>query len=125
VYGEKMKKDIHPKYRPVVFMDTANGQKFLCASTVTTTQTTEFEGKEYDLYLVAVSSASHPFFTKSSKLIDTEGRIEKFTKRYARPLVADKEEKKEDPKQQKKSAIASKKGVSVTAKKKKNFGDAS
>lgn len=108
-----MKKDIHPKYRPVVFMDTANGKKFLCASTVATSQTTEFEGKEYDLYLVAVSSASHPFFTKSSKLIDTEGRIEKFTKRYARPLAIEKEEKKEDSKEQKKSPASSKKAVAT------------
>jgi large subunit ribosomal protein L31 len=124
VYGEKMKKDIHPKYRPVVFMDTANGQKFLCASTVNTSQRTEFEGKEYDLYLVAVSSASHPFFTKSSKLIDTEGRIEKFTKRYARPLVTEKEPKKDDSKDQKKGA-ASKKGAAKVVKKKKDSGDAS
>jgi large subunit ribosomal protein L31 len=107
-----MKKEIHPRYRPVVFMDTTNGQKFLCASTVPTTQTVTFEGKEYDLYLVPVSSASHPFFTKSSKLIDTEGRIEKFTKRYARPLVVEKVEeveKEEEKRSSKKAAPAKKK----------------
>lgn len=122
-----MKKDIHPKYRPVVFMDTANGQKFLCASTVATTQTTEFEGKQYDLYLVPVSSASHPFFTKSSKLIDTEGRIEKFTKRYARPLAGgdkdgkkDQEEQKEEKKAapQKKAAAPKKAAVKKSESKK-------
>jgi large subunit ribosomal protein L31 len=109
-----MKKDIHPRYRPVVFMDTTNGQKFLCSSTVATTQTTEFEGKQYDLYLVPVSSASHPFYTKASKLIDTEGRIEKFTKRYARPPVEEKKEEEEKEDKKKKSApkkkVAAKKG---------------
>ena len=28
----KMKKDIHPEYRPVVFMDTTTGYKFLSGS---------------------------------------------------------------------------------------------
>lgn len=106
-----MKKDLHPKYRKVVFMDTTNGEKFLCASTVATTQTTTFEGKEYDLYLVPVSSKSHPFFTKASRLIDTEGRIEKFTKRYARPALVEKKEEVSEAATAKKAAPAKKKAA--------------
>ena len=42
----------------------------------------EYEGKQYPVYRVAISSASHPFFTGSTQLIDAEGRVDKFTKRY-------------------------------------------
>jgi large subunit ribosomal protein L31 len=42
-----------------------------------------FEGKEYPVYRVPVSSASHPFFTGANQFIDSEGRVDKFKKRYA------------------------------------------
>ena len=41
----KMKKDIHPEYRPVVFMDTTTGYKFLSGSTKRSNETVEFEGE--------------------------------------------------------------------------------
>ncbi|HSE56860.1 MAG TPA: type B 50S ribosomal protein L31 [Candidatus Paceibacterota bacterium] len=77
-----MKKDIHPKgYRPVLFHDNSSGAQFLVASTVQTTETGTFEGKEYPLYRVEISSASHPFYTGTEKVIDTAGRVERFKKR--------------------------------------------
>ncbi len=78
-----MKKNIHPKYRQVLFIDSSAGAKFLCGSSVETTKTEKYEGVEYPAYYVSVSSASHPFFTGSNKFIDTEGRVDKFLKRYA------------------------------------------
>ena len=42
-----MKKDIHPDYRPVVFMDTTTGYQFLSGSTKYSNETVEFEGETY------------------------------------------------------------------------------
>ncbi len=77
-----MKKDKHPKYREILFVDSSNGRKFLIGSCAKTTGTDTFEGKEYPVCYVSVSSASHPFFTGSKQYVDTEGRVDKFRKRY-------------------------------------------
>lgn len=79
-----MKKDIHPNLRPVVFRDISTETSFLTLSTINTKETTEWEdGKEYPLFKVEISSASHPFYTGTQKVLDTEGRIDRFKKRYA------------------------------------------
>jgi large subunit ribosomal protein L31 len=77
-----MKDDIHPKYQKVLFVDSSTGKKFLIGSTLQTKQTQEFEGKQYPMVEVTTSSASHPFFTKSNQFLDTEGRVDKFLKKY-------------------------------------------
>ncbi len=77
-----MKKDIHPNnYRPVVFQDLNDGTTFLTKSTVTTEETIKLDGTEYPLVKVHISSASHPFFTGQEKMIDIEGRVDKFKAR--------------------------------------------
>lgn len=77
-----MKKDIHPStYRPVVFQDLNNNQTFLTRSTVATEETITLDGVEYPLVKVHISSASHPFFTGQEKLVDIEGRVDKFKAR--------------------------------------------
>ena len=75
-----MKKDLHPSsYRPVVFQDLNNDWAFLTRSTVATEETIKWEdGKEYPLVKIHISSASHPFFTGQEKLVDIEGRVDKF-----------------------------------------------
>ena len=42
------------------------------------------DGKEYPLVKVQISSASHPFFTGEEKIIDTEGRVDRFKARAAK-----------------------------------------
>ncbi len=79
-----MKKDIHPDYREVVFLDTSNDFKFLTRSTVITDDTIEFEGKTYPLFKVEVSSESHPFYTGKKMFLDTAGRVEKFNRRFGK-----------------------------------------
>lgn len=81
-----MKKDIHPQnYRNVIFRDVNNGSEFLVMSDVNTKETAKFtDGNEYPLYNVEISSASHPFYTGQDKVLDTEGRAEKFKQRAAR-----------------------------------------
>ena len=80
-----MKKDIHPQdYRLVIFHDNASGEDFLISSTVETTETGTFEGKEYPLVHIEISSQSHPFYTGVEKRLDTAGRAEKFKARMAK-----------------------------------------
>ena len=80
-----MKKDIHPEdYRQVIFEDVTAGKRFLIASTIHTDRTDKWDdGKEYPLFQVEISSASHPFYTGTAKTIDTAGRVDKFKKRTA------------------------------------------
>ena len=78
-----MKKNIHPEYRPVVFMDTSTGTRFILNSTIRAKETTKWEdGNEYPLVKLEITNKSHPFFTGKQMLIDTAGRIDKFKKRY-------------------------------------------
>ena len=77
-----MKKEGHPKTREVVFKDLSCGFQILTTSTVATKQTTEFEGKTYPMISFDVSSSSHPFYTGKQRLLDTEGRAERFMKKY-------------------------------------------
>ena len=77
-----MKKELHPKnYRPVVFKDLNNDATFLTQSTVVTDETVTLDEKEYPLVTVHISSASHPFFTGQEKMIDIEGRVDRFKAR--------------------------------------------
>lgn len=103
-----MKKDLHPtEYRPVVFQDDAAGFAFLTQSTAQTNDTIKWEdGNEYPLVKLHISSASHPFFTGEEKIIDTEGRVDRFK---ARAAVAEERRK----------ALANKAKKAVATKEKK------
>lgn len=80
-----MKKDIHPDYRYVVFKDVSADYAILTRSTIKTNDTIKWEdGKEYPLFKVDISSASHPFYTGQQKVVDTEGRVERFMKKYGK-----------------------------------------
>lgn len=109
-----MKKDLHPSsYRPVVFQDTSNGFAFLTRSTAQTQETIKWEdGNEYPLIKIHISSQSHPFFTGEEKIIDIEGRVDKFKARAeaaakakeAKLKAASKDSKKAAPKKEKEEA---------------------
>lgn len=78
-----MKKAIHPDYRPVVFRDKSAGFSFLTGSTRESAETVTWEdGNSYPVVDVEISSASHPFFTGTMKIIDAAGRVERFERRY-------------------------------------------
>ena len=87
-----MKKDIHPAgYRPVIFEDSSSGKRFLIGSTIKTTKTSKWEdGKEYPTHQVEISSASHPFYTGTAKIVDTAGRVERFKTRAAKKTTKSK-----------------------------------
>jgi large subunit ribosomal protein L31 len=63
-----VKEGIHPRYQ-VVEVRCACGNTFKTRST------------KPELHL-EICSACHPFFTGRQKLIDTEGRVERFTKKF-------------------------------------------
>ncbi|GAA5700875.1 50S ribosomal protein L31 [Streptomyces avermitilis] len=84
-----MKPRIHPASRPVVFRDRAADVAFLTRSTADSTRTIEWEdGASYPLIDVEISSASHPFYTGTSRVLDTAGRVERFERRYGRTATA-------------------------------------
>ncbi len=79
-----MKQGIHPKnYRPVVFQDTNNGATFVSRSTAEAEETITLDGVEYPLVKIHISSSSHPFFTGEERIVDVEGRVDKFKARAA------------------------------------------
>lgn len=63
-----MREGIHPAYQEVAV-------RCACGNTFTTRST------KPELHL-EICSACHPFFTGRQKLIDTEGRVERFTKKF-------------------------------------------
>lgn len=78
-----MKTSIQPKdYRFVVFADEQAKFSFLTRSTAKSEETIKWtDGNEYPLVKVQISSASHPFYTGEEKIIDTEGRVDRFKAR--------------------------------------------
>ncbi|NGX57321.1 MAG: 50S ribosomal protein L31 type B [Chlamydiae bacterium] len=96
-----MKKEIHPKYQKILFIDTPTGHKFVCGAAIESDETEEFEGQTYPVFRVPISSYSHPLFSGKGGPVDAEGRIEKFRKRYAAKQQAPAEKKKEKKKPKK------------------------
>jgi large subunit ribosomal protein L31 len=78
-----MKDNTHPEYHYVVFQDAASGHSFLSRSTLKSDRkTTWTDGKEYPLFIAEITSDTHPFFTGKQKIVDTEGRVQKFQQKY-------------------------------------------
>lgn len=82
-----MKQGIHPKdYRPVLFIDNSDGTEFIIPSTVTTKETAKakIDKKEYPVFRVEISSATHPFYTGEVRTLDSAGRVERFKQKRAK-----------------------------------------
>lgn len=78
-----MKKGIHPEnYREVLFYDASVQQGWVIRSCAATNKTMEWEGKEYPLYSLDTSSASHPVYTGKRREANTEGRASKFNEKF-------------------------------------------
>jgi large subunit ribosomal protein L31 len=122
-----MKKDLHPAdYRPTVFQDLNNNTTFLTRSTALTDETIKWEdGNEYPLVKVHISSTSHPFFTGEERIVDVEGRVDKFKARAAagkaakekRTHAAKKHTARKASREEAKSAEASSEGVEAKEEK--------
>ncbi len=77
-----MKKDLHPDYHPVVFVDITTGRRFVTRSTAKSSKKESIDGVEHYVISCGITSDSHPFFTGKNQFVDTEGRIDKFQKRF-------------------------------------------
>jgi large subunit ribosomal protein L31 len=89
-----MKSDVHPDYHPVIFKD--GDDEIRTRSTITSSQTREVDGVEHYVVNVDISAFSHPFYTGQKKLVDTEGRVDRFMKRYNMNDDEDTEEEADD-----------------------------
>lgn len=80
-----MKPGIHPEYGPVAFRDRATGRVTPTRSTLVSREhdkVIEIDGTTYPVVDVDISSDSHPFWTGTARTLDSEGRVEKFQRRY-------------------------------------------
>jgi large subunit ribosomal protein L31 len=98
-----MKKGVHPdNYRPVVFQDTNDNSTIITRSTALTEDKITLDGVEYPLVKVHISSSSHPFFTGEERIVDVEGRVDKFKARQAAAAKAKEAKTAAKPKKAKK-----------------------
>jgi len=79
-----VKADTHPEYNPVVFVDVSTGNEFKTRSTLTSDEKRDIDGVSHYVVSCDITSATHPFFTGKQKLVDTEGRIDRFRKKYGK-----------------------------------------
>ena len=80
-----VKSEIHPKVREVIFKDISCDFSFKSTSTLNSNETIKWEdGNTYPLIKVEISSASHPFYTGTQRILDSEGRIDRFKKKYGK-----------------------------------------
>ena len=77
-----MKSGIHPKYRKVLFIDTATKEEWVTRSTMTSKETRKVDGEEIPVIKLEISSCSHPFWTGTMRELDTDGKIDRFRRRY-------------------------------------------
>ncbi len=77
-----MKKDTHPELFPVVFRDAATGDEIVCRSTKKSNESKDIDGVEHFVHVMEITAYSHPFYTGEQRLVDAEGRIERFQRRY-------------------------------------------
>jgi large subunit ribosomal protein L31 len=79
-----VKTEGHPTLNPVCFVDVATSRRFLTRSTMKSNRKETIEGEEYYVVLRDVTMDSHPAYTGEKRLVDTAGRVEKFTSKFKR-----------------------------------------
>lgn len=79
-----MKPEGHPTLNNVCFLDVASGRRFLTRSTMKSSRKEKIDGEDYFVVLRDVTMDSHPAYTGEKRLLDTAGRVEKFTSKFKR-----------------------------------------
>ena len=77
-----MKEGIHPAYHKVLFVDSATGQEWVTRSTLGSSETREVDGEQLPVVRLEVSSYSHPFWTGRMREMDSDGKIDRFRRRF-------------------------------------------
>ncbi|MSU18839.1 MAG: 50S ribosomal protein L31 [Lacunisphaera sp.] len=79
-----MKTEGHPALNHVCFLDIGTGKKFLTKSTMKSARSEKIDGLDYFVIVRDVTMDSHPAFTGEKRMVDTAGRVEKFTNKFKR-----------------------------------------
>jgi len=79
-----MKAQGHPALNNVCFLDIGTGRRFLTKSTMKSARKEQIDGVEYHVVVRDVTMDSHPAYTGEKRLVDTAGRVEKFTSKFKR-----------------------------------------
>jgi large subunit ribosomal protein L31 len=79
-----MRKGIHPDYHKVLFVDSATGEEWVTRSTLGSSETRQVDGEELPVVRLEISSASHPFWTGKLREVDSDGKIDRFRRRYGK-----------------------------------------
>jgi large subunit ribosomal protein L31 len=79
-----VKEGIHPAYHKVLFVDTATGDEWLSRSTMRSKETRDVDGEEIPVVRLEISSHSHPFWTGTMRELDSDGKIDRFRRRYGK-----------------------------------------
>lgn len=82
-----MKSEGHPTLNNVCFVDVATGKRFLTKSTLRSNRKEQIDGEEYFVVVRDVTMDSHPAYTGEKRIVDTAGRVEKFTTKFRRGAV--------------------------------------
>jgi large subunit ribosomal protein L31 len=77
-----VKEGIHPEYHKVVFIESATGQEFISRSTLTSRETRDIDGEQVPVIKLEISSFSHPFWTGKMRELDSDGKIDRFRRRF-------------------------------------------
>ncbi len=77
-----MKPEIHPDYHKVIYVDSATGDEWVSRSTITSKETRDIDGEAVPVVRLEISSVSHPFWTGKMRELDSDGKIDRFRKRY-------------------------------------------
>ena len=83
-----MKAEGHPVLNNVCFLDVSSGKRFLTKSTMKSARQETIDGVEYYVVLRDVTMDSHPAYTGEKRIVDTAGRVEKFTTKFKRGRAA-------------------------------------
>jgi large subunit ribosomal protein L31 len=79
-----VKTEGHPALNNVCFLDIGTGKKFLTQSTMKSARSEKIDGLDYFVIVRDVTMDSHPAFTGEKRMVDTAGRVEKFTNKFKR-----------------------------------------
>ena len=79
-----MRANLHPKLNHVMFLDATTGEAIRTRSTLSSAQRRSEAGVEWHVIRLDISAYSHPFYTGQQRMVDTEGRVDRFVRRYQR-----------------------------------------
>jgi large subunit ribosomal protein L31 len=77
-----VKPDIHPDYHKVLYIDSSTGDEWFSRSTITSQETRDVDGEQVPVVRLEVSNNSHPFWTGKMRELDSDGKIDRFRRRY-------------------------------------------